>query len=467
MRRARQVRCCGVPTAKVPETEPAAADWQGSHRKYALRPGHKPVPAPILPPIRSDRPSGGASASMGVVDCDGTKFEAAMRREMPLILARLRSDMDGAQAEYDYLLAERRAEDKEQVAIAEWRGNEDAGRYPGIFLRGPLTRGFVRGNRDLGDRITKLLDGLAREFEKFVETLNDWFEGVIETAVARAVDALLAIAQDLACPGVYEALVEALEWLASALALPGQAIGALIAAVKGHIEGVLGPRLAHFVAELIELLSWAVGAFKGIVKLAFGIGRGIRRALPVIRLRSGRSAMDEFMVPAPTPELAVITGPRRHYRVHQQSPLPPAWSPPPGYRVRVVEAGHAGTPLPDILPRDARVRGLPAPKPKPRPRRISNSPVQNQAADDLIRAFRSDPRYRILDARLNQTQVGGSGHAPHRMGINVPDVSVHEIASGRRIHIEFDRHGSRRGLGHATRALANDPSSIVVLLEEQ
>ncbi len=88
-------------------------------------------------------------------------------------------------------------------------------------------------------------------------------------------------------------------------------------------------------------------------------------------------------------------------------------------------------------------------------RPISNSPTQNQWAQDRIKYLRSIGAREI---RVNQHQINAQRQ---RVGQNRPDIQyTHE---GRRYYEEVDRATSNRGPKHADRELANDPGGVVHL----
>jgi hypothetical protein len=63
------------------------------------------------------------------------------------------------------------------------------------------------------------------------------------------------------------------------------------------------------------------------------------------------------------------------------------------------------------------------------------------------------------EIRINQQQIGVT---ECRVGVCRPDVQA-TLPSGRRVIIEYDTSTSTRGAGHATRALSNDPTAVVIL----
>jgi len=62
------------------------------------------------------------------------------------------------------------------------------------------------------------------------------------------------------------------------------------------------------------------------------------------------------------------------------------------------------------------------------------------------------------DIRVNQQQVNASGEC---VGINRPDLQYTQ-PGGTSVYIEYDTPFSGRGLPHANRTLANDPTGVVV-----
>ena len=121
----------------------------------------------------------------------------------------------------------------------------------------------------------------------------------------------------------------------------------------------------------------------------------------------------------------------------------------------------------DVLPDRPIPLGRPAPARRPTlGRTVSRSEIQNlevRADLRLTQDALEGSGARIVDVRIDQTQVGATGG---RAGTNRPDLQLTIMEaelSGRRIHIEYDRAPGTRALAHAERIIANDPDAIVVL----
>ena len=90
--------------------------------------------------------------------------------------------------------------------------------------------------------------------------------------------------------------------------------------------------------------------------------------------------------------------------------------------------------------------------------RIGESPTQNA---DLQIWLRTLDELGAKDIRVNQEQVTFDYV---RVGRNRPDLQF--TLNNRRYYVEWDTPTSGRGLGHATRILANDPAASKVLALE-
>lgn len=85
-------------------------------------------------------------------------------------------------------------------------------------------------------------------------------------------------------------------------------------------------------------------------------------------------------------------------------------------------------------------------------RPISRSATQNAWAQERVRYL---DRLGAEDIRVNQQQINAAGQ---RVGINRPDIQY--TLGGQRFYEEIDTTISRRGIRHANRTLANDPTGI-------
>lgn len=123
--------------------------------------------------------------------------------------------------------------------------------------------------------------------------------------------------------------------------------------------------------------------------------------------------------------------------------------------------------FPDVVPDRPLPMGSVAPPPLPTlGRRVSSSDVQNlEVRSDLLltQDALSGSGARIVDVRIDQTQVTDVGT---RAGTNRPDLQLTILRAdlnGRRIFVEYDRSPPTRALDHARRILTNDPDAIVIL----
>ena len=124
---------------------------------------------------------------------------------------------------------------------------------------------------------------------------------------------------------------------------------------------------------------------------------------------------------------------------------------------RVDDAAVAGDNISKAqrLPQDIAVNPT-APPARALSRLIGQSPTQNAAMQADIAAARAQG---ATGFRVNQQQVNA---ASQRVGVNRPDLQYTDI-NGRRIYVEYDIPGSKRGPAHKVRILANDPSGDVIL----
>jgi len=116
-------------------------------------------------------------------------------------------------------------------------------------------------------------------------------------------------------------------------------------------------------------------------------------------------------------------------------------------------AGLLAEPSNTRLPQDAAVNPR-APQPRPLNRPIGSSPGQAAELNADIRAAHAEG---ATDIRVNQQQLDAAGN---RVGIDRPDLQYTK-PDGTRVHIEYDRPSSGRGIPHADRILANDPEAVV------
>jgi hypothetical protein len=210
---------------------------------------------------------------------------------------------------------------------------------------------------------------------------------------------------------------------------------------------------------------------RGVVRDT-GDDRGVRSASEAPSEPTSRfSDLEEGVPPS---EAELVHGPLdegvRGQWLHPQQSLPES----------VETARRAGVPdvilgdswvmtradLPDIV-RDSVALSKPAPPRRPTlGRQVSLSEVQNlevRADLRLTQDALEGSGARIVDVRIDQTQVSTLGG---RAGTNRPDLQLTILESelsGRRIYVEYDRSPPKRALDHARRILVNDPEAIVIL----
>ncbi|ECI6404084.1 hypothetical protein EQG89_05725 [Salmonella enterica subsp. enterica] len=110
------------------------------------------------------------------------------------------------------------------------------------------------------------------------------------------------------------------------------------------------------------------------------------------------------------------------------------------------------------LPQDINVDPTP-PAALPTNRPIGRSKTQNERVQSDIERYKAEG---ATDFRVNQQQVDADGT---RVGTNRPDLQFTD-ADGRRVYIEYDKTISNRGPLHERRILSNDPSGLVILIEQ-
>jgi RHS repeat-associated protein len=125
----------------------------------------------------------------------------------------------------------------------------------------------------------------------------------------------------------------------------------------------------------------------------------------------------------------------------------------PGLPAEAEPAGLLQAPSTLRLAQDAGVKPN-APPPLALTRRIGSSMGQHaQLQADIAAALAQG----ATNVRVNQQQLDAAGN---RTGTNRPDLQ-YTRPDGTRVHIEYDTPWSDRGLPHANRLLANDPTAVV------
>ncbi len=221
----------------------------------------------------------------------------------------------------------------------------------------------------------------------------------------------------------------------------GESIGGCMAtgAAIGAVTGLAG----YGVGKLLSIGARAAVGALGRTGIGRAIASGASRALGTVRSGASR-AMN-----------AVQSGISRGVSSLKQGATRLFGKEPAIDRLEATVTANGPT---TQLPRDVAAFNPSAPARLSLDRPIGKNVDQNTWLQQRIGWLREQHDVDPESVRVNQTQVDIRGN---RIGLNRPDLQY--TLNGQRIYEEFDTAASGRGMPHAQRILANDPSGIVGL----